>query len=205
MDPVVCVHLVRHGRVHNPGGVVYGRLPRFGLSDRGRADAAAAGRVLAGRPVSAVFASPLLRARQTARILAAALPGAVVRRSRLITEVLTPYQGRPLAEARAVGEDFYTGAPPGFERPDDVAARMVRFLRRVASGSPAGDVAAVTHGDPVAFLVLRLAGLPLDPDRKARLEPAGIPDGYPAPGSVTTLAVPRDRPEAARVVAYRSP
>ena len=31
------VHLVRHGQVHNPDGILYGRLPGYGLSDIGRA------------------------------------------------------------------------------------------------------------------------------------------------------------------------
>ena len=29
------VHLLRHGEVHNPGGVLYGRLPGFRLSTAG--------------------------------------------------------------------------------------------------------------------------------------------------------------------------
>jgi broad specificity phosphatase PhoE len=33
--PATRLHLVRHGEVHNPGRVLYGRLPGFGLSDLG--------------------------------------------------------------------------------------------------------------------------------------------------------------------------
>jgi broad specificity phosphatase PhoE len=48
------VHLVRHGVVENPRRVVYGRTPGWHLSAEGRAQADAAARRLAGRPIAAV-------------------------------------------------------------------------------------------------------------------------------------------------------
>ena len=60
------VHLLRHGEVNNPTGVVYGRLPGYHLSDRGRLMAVAAARFFAERPVVSVFSSPLQRAQETA-------------------------------------------------------------------------------------------------------------------------------------------
>jgi broad specificity phosphatase PhoE len=65
------IHLVRHGEVHNPTKVLYGRLPGFRLSDRGLAQAEVAAAYLAGRDVGAVISSPLERARQTAAPVAA--------------------------------------------------------------------------------------------------------------------------------------
>jgi broad specificity phosphatase PhoE len=65
------VHLVRHGEVHNTEGVLYGRLPGFGLSEAGRSMAAAAATALAGRDVAIVRSSPLERAQQTAEPIAA--------------------------------------------------------------------------------------------------------------------------------------
>ena len=44
------VHLMRHGEVHNPGGVLYGRLPGYRLSERGRAMARIAGRIHLRQP-----------------------------------------------------------------------------------------------------------------------------------------------------------
>jgi broad specificity phosphatase PhoE len=65
------VHLVRHGEVHNPTGVLYGRLPGFRLSEAGEAQAKVTCQFLAdpgaARDVAAVIASPLERAQQTAR------------------------------------------------------------------------------------------------------------------------------------------
>ena len=45
------VHLLRHGEVHNPGRVLYGRLPGFTLSDLGERQADLAAGYLAERPI----------------------------------------------------------------------------------------------------------------------------------------------------------
>jgi broad specificity phosphatase PhoE len=65
------VHLVRHGEVYNPDGVLYGRLPGFHLSDRGKQQAVAVADALADRDIVAVIASPLQRAQETAAPIAA--------------------------------------------------------------------------------------------------------------------------------------
>jgi broad specificity phosphatase PhoE len=65
------VHLLRHGEVRNPGHIIYGRLPGFHLSEDGRMMAKAAAGFLAGRDITALFSSPLERARETAEPLAA--------------------------------------------------------------------------------------------------------------------------------------
>jgi broad specificity phosphatase PhoE len=64
------VHLVRHGEVHNPEGVLYGRLPNYHLSDRGRAMAELVADHLAGRDIAAVISSPMERAQETAAPIA---------------------------------------------------------------------------------------------------------------------------------------
>ena len=65
------VHLVRHGEVHNPDGVLYGRLPGFRLSELGRSQAETVGRVLgSGHDIVSIVASPLQRAQETAAPLA---------------------------------------------------------------------------------------------------------------------------------------
>lgn len=62
------VHLLRHGEVYNPDGVLYGRLPGYRLSDRGQAMAKIVADHLTstGRDVTRVVASPLQRAQETA-------------------------------------------------------------------------------------------------------------------------------------------
>src|SRR5262249_8543420 len=65
------VHLVRHGEVENPEGVLYGRLPGYHLSETGRLMAKAAADCLAGRDVTVLRSSPLERALETAEPIAA--------------------------------------------------------------------------------------------------------------------------------------
>ncbi|GAA12428.1 histidine phosphatase family protein [Gordonia alkanivorans] len=66
------VHMMRHGEVDNPEGILYGRLPGFRLSGTGRSQAQTVADALADHDVRAVFASPLQRAQETATPIAAA-------------------------------------------------------------------------------------------------------------------------------------
>lgn len=67
---VTRVHLLRHGEVHNPGKVLYGRLPGFRLSELGERMAFMAAGALEGRDLALLLTSPLERAQQTAAPLA---------------------------------------------------------------------------------------------------------------------------------------
>ncbi|GAA4806511.1 histidine phosphatase family protein [Tomitella cavernea] len=66
------VHFLRHGEVHNPTGILYGRLPEFRLSLNGQAQARAVADALADHDITYVVASPLQRAQETAAPIAAA-------------------------------------------------------------------------------------------------------------------------------------
>ncbi len=78
------VHLLRHGEVENPSGVLYGRLPGYHLSERGRAQAAAVEAALREADLALVMASPLERAQQTAAPIAAAHGLEVITDDRLV-------------------------------------------------------------------------------------------------------------------------
>ena len=67
---VTVVHLVRHGEVHNPDGVLYGRRPGYHLSELGRRMADRVAEHLAGRDITHVVSSPLERAQETATPIA---------------------------------------------------------------------------------------------------------------------------------------
>ncbi|HEX8008430.1 MAG TPA: histidine phosphatase family protein [Trebonia sp.] len=84
MAEITVVHLLRHGEVHNPSGVIYGRLPDYHLSENGKLMAAAAADYFAERPIVAVFASPLDRAQETAKPVAERLGLQIVADERLI-------------------------------------------------------------------------------------------------------------------------
>src|SRR2546421_12352436 len=84
MSDTTIVHLLRHGEVENPAGIVYGRLPGYHLSANGRSMAEAAADYFAERAVVALFCSPLERAQETARPVAERLGLEIVTDDRLI-------------------------------------------------------------------------------------------------------------------------
>ncbi|MGW5026591.1 histidine phosphatase family protein, partial [Streptomyces albidoflavus] len=71
-DEITVVHLMRHGEVENPSGILYGRLPGYHLSELGRKMADRVAEHLAGRDITHVVASPLERAQETATPVAQA-------------------------------------------------------------------------------------------------------------------------------------
>ncbi|GHS89147.1 phosphoglycerate mutase [Actinomycetota bacterium] len=92
------IHLMRHGEVHNPSGVLYGRLPGYHLSERGLLMADRVAAYLAGDGVDprhdivAVIASPLQRAQETATPIAAAF-GLPIRTDDRLIEADNRFQG----------------------------------------------------------------------------------------------------------------
>ena len=66
MSKRTVVHLLRHGEVFNPEGVLYGRLPGYYLSDLGKQMAVRAADALQTHDLALVVSSPMERAQQTA-------------------------------------------------------------------------------------------------------------------------------------------
>ncbi|MFE3261200.1 histidine phosphatase family protein [Nocardia sp. NPDC059091] len=83
---------MRHGEVHNPKGILYGRLPGFQLSVTGRAQAQAVSRSLADHDIALVVASPLQRAQETADPIAAG-HGLVIRTDDNLIEAGNTFEG----------------------------------------------------------------------------------------------------------------
>ncbi|MBR9979565.1 MAG: histidine phosphatase family protein [Desulfatitalea sp.] len=200
-----CIHLIRHGEVHNPDQILYGRLPRFRLSARGRAQARSAGDHLRAHDLRAVFSSPLLRTRQTAAEILTFFPNRRLHQTQRLIEVHTVYEGLPGARVDALNGDIYTGAPPEYEQPADIVARMQLFLQQARRQFVGGQVAAVTHGDVIVFTMLWAKGFDLTAQNKVRLKKTGFPASYPAHASITTLEFRTAAPDERPVVRYRQP
>jgi broad specificity phosphatase PhoE len=92
VSEVTVVHLVRHGEVHNPDKILYGRLPGYHLSELGREMAEVVADWSKGRDVALVGASPLERAQETATPIAAVHELPIVTDERLI-EAANHFQG----------------------------------------------------------------------------------------------------------------
>lgn len=84
MSETTTVHVLRHGEVHNPDGVLYGRLPGYHLSDLGQVMAVRVAEYLTGQDVVHLASSPLERAQETAEPAAAAFGLPVTLDARLI-------------------------------------------------------------------------------------------------------------------------
>jgi broad specificity phosphatase PhoE len=158
------VWLARHGEVHNPAEVLYGRLPRMRLSHEGVRQAEALAAFLSSRQLAAVYSSPLLRARATAgTILESQCALDRVRIDRDLQEIRTGWQGQPLSALARINWDFY--ANPRCENDESllmIYTRMRRWLDRMLVRHAGSEVVGVSHGDPILILVGSLRGLPLD-------------------------------------------
>lgn len=193
---------MRHGEVHNPQQLYYGRLPRFGLTTRGRAQARAAAQALADQRIGALYTSPLLRARQTAAILRDGIGGAGVRHSVLLTEVASPFDGCPAQELTVRHWDLYSDSPPGFEQPADVLQRARRFLDRARRRHAGCQVIAVTHGDLIALTILWARSALIAPQAIGEFGHCGGSFPYPQPGSITEFCFATPHPEELPEVGY---
>jgi broad specificity phosphatase PhoE len=154
---------VRHAEVHNPRDVVYGRLPRFGLSAKGREQAQRVADYLAADPIAAIYTSPLLRARQTAAAIAAHHPDVPMRRTSLIMEIRTGWQGTPNKDFPPNTSLYVNKKHTDDETDQDLIVRMRRAVRILLRRHPGQTVVCVSHADPIAALTLWACGLDVTP------------------------------------------
>ena len=194
---------MRHGRVHNPEKIFYGRLPGFALSSQGLREARCAAQTLSREPLAAVYTSPLLRARQTARAIQACHRHLRIRTSVLLTEVYSPYEGQPTNVVNALGGDVYSGTAPPYEQPQDIIRRVQKFIRRIRKHFAGRQVVAVTHGDVITFMLLWANDLPAKPEYKRNLSVAGLSDRYPATASMSTLVYRTSSIDERPLVSYK--
>jgi broad specificity phosphatase PhoE len=154
MAEITVVHLLRHGEVHNPDGVLYGRLPGYHLSATGQLMAAAAADFFDGRPVAAVFASPLERAQETARPVAERLGLEIVTDDQLI-ESGNVLEGKTLTLTRLALNPAnwpYVWNPfrPSWGEPyTQVADRMWQVIDRAREAARGREAVCVSHQLPI--------------------------------------------------------
>jgi broad specificity phosphatase PhoE len=163
------VHLVRHGEVHNPDHVLYGRLPGFRLSDLGEAMAVQAAKSLAGRDIAIVRSSPLERARQTVQPLADVFGLDAGIDDRLI-ESENVFEGTR-GGWRSPGNWRYLTNPirPSWGEPyRQVAARMLAACADARDAAAGREAALVSHQLPIWIARLAATGERLwhRPDRR---------------------------------------
>lgn len=154
--PRTTVHLVRHGEVHNPDGILYGRLPGYGLSERGHAMARCVAEALGDEDVVHVVSSPLQRAQETAAPLAEMLGLDVATDERLI-EAGNVLEGRRLAGAGvrdlldpAVLGHLYNPFRPSWGEPfAEQRDRMVAAIIAARGAALGHEAVLVSHQSPI--------------------------------------------------------
>lgn len=164
------VHLLRHGEVHNPSGVLYGRLPGYRLSERGEAMAQRVAGALAGsgdagagrHDVTLVVASPLERAQQTAAPLAAAF-GLTVRTDPRLIEAGNHFEGLTfgvgdgaLSHVRHWPYLLNPLRPSWGEAYRAQAARMLAAVEDARGDAAGHEAVLVSHQLPIWIARLRL-------------------------------------------------
>ncbi len=151
------IHLVRHGEVFNPGRVLYGRIPGFGLSDLGVRMATLAASDLAARDrtYSRIIASPLQRTRESAEPVSLALGLAVDIDERII-EPTNEFEGNQMR-----GRDSAVLKPRNWKyllnpfRPSwgepyrSIVNRMMTAIIEAGESVSDGDVVLVSHQLPI--------------------------------------------------------
>ncbi|MCW2899727.1 MAG: Phosphoglycerate mutase [Streptosporangiaceae bacterium] len=155
MSEKTIVHLLRHGEVHNPEGVLYGRLPGYHLSEDGVLMAKAAAKWFAGRDVTALFSSPMERAQETSAPLAETFGLPVTTEDRLI-EAANRFEGMTFG----VGDGslrrpanwayIYNPFRPSWgESYDDIAKRMLEAVEVARDAARGHEAVCVSHQLPI--------------------------------------------------------
>ncbi len=168
------VHVLRHGEVYNPDGVLYGRLPGFRLSVLGVRQAQAAAAWFADRDVAYLACSPLQRARETAAPVAAAVGLQIAIDDRLI-EADNAFEGQPVAGGKGLLKNpsywkyFRNPLRPSWGEPyDQIADRVMAAVTDARERAGGREAVCVSHQLPVVMAARRAEGLRLFHDPRKR-------------------------------------
>lgn len=165
--PRTVVHLVRHGEVYNPMRLLYGRMPGFHLSARGRSMAAVTARFFEGRDVTYLASSPLERARETAAPIAQ-VTGCEVDTIEDVIESSNTFEG-----LRTKGPRSQLWYPPRWRhltnplRPswgepyEDILARMLRGVEHARATAEGHEAVVVSHQLPIVTVQRHVQDKPL--------------------------------------------
>ncbi|MGW0486423.1 histidine phosphatase family protein [Nonomuraea sp. NPDC003214] len=155
MAETTVVHLLRHGEVHNPGGILYGRLPGYHLSETGQLMAKTVAKSVAGRDIVALYSSPLERAQETAAPLAATLGLDIVSDDRLL-EAGNLLEGRisgpglQLLRSPRNYRYFWNPMRPSWGEPYPViVARMKSMVEDAREAARGHEAVLVSHQLPI--------------------------------------------------------
>ena len=173
--PASRLHLVRHGEVFNPDGVLYERIEGFGLSELGHQMASAAAKELKsqGRTISRLLASPLQRTQESAKPWEIEFGLSLGAEPRVI-EPWNKFAGlrvgpRALLKRPSLLLNLYNPMQPSWGEPyREIASRMNEAALESWNSVSGGDVVIVSHQLPIWMLYRSTQGLALPHNPKDR-------------------------------------
>jgi len=152
------VHVIRHGEVHNPDKILYGRQPGWRLSDTGQEMARTIGEWSKSIDLGALHVSPLQRAQETAAPIAAAHKIAITTDERLI-EAANVFEGKPFAVGDGVlrhpsaWKHLWNPWKPSWGEPyDEQINRMLAAIFAARAAANGKDAICVSHQLPIWIL-----------------------------------------------------
>jgi broad specificity phosphatase PhoE len=158
------VHLLRHGEVYNPEGILYGRLPGYHLSELGQQMAKRVAESIADRDITHVFASPLERAQETAEPSASMLGLEIITDARVI-ESGNVFEGRRFSVGDGIlkrpetWRHLWNPARPSWGEPyKAVVARMMAAVYDARDSARGHEALVVSHQLPVWITRLHVEG-----------------------------------------------
>lgn len=158
------IFFVRHGKVNNPKKVWFGRLPGFRLSTQGKKQISETARILVKNKIDAIYASPLLRTKQSAKIIGDIL-NLPVNYSYDLLEIKSSMQGKSTDYIYSQSPNFNLFSSPTNsikgETIDDVAKRVQKFTTEIIKNHKGKNIIAVTHGDPIMIAKAQFENLPI--------------------------------------------
>jgi broad specificity phosphatase PhoE len=162
------LHLLRHGQHDLGGGVLAGRMPGIGLTERGRAEIAAAAERLAGENIAALYASPLQRTRESAEIASERLGLPIEFRDDLVELDFGEWTGATFDSIRADprwrswSQHRSLAKIPGGETMRVVQFRAVEAILEIGERHRDAACVIVSHGDVIRSALVFALGMPLD-------------------------------------------
>lgn len=173
--------LIRHGENdYTRTGKLAGWTPGVGLNEVGRKQALALAEKLKAAPITAIYSSPLQRARETAAPLAEAKKLEVQIAEGLGEVQYGQWQGKSLKRlARTKLWRTVQGLPSAMQFPEgetfrSVQSRAVNAVEGLVQAHPKDLIAAFSHGDVIKLVVAHYLGLPLDLFQRIMIATASI-------------------------------
>ncbi|WP_067438988.1 histidine phosphatase family protein [Nocardioides jensenii] len=155
MTQKTSVHLLRHGEVHNPQGVLYGRMGGYHLSERGQEMARVVAEAIKDRDITHLRVSPLERAQETAQPLAE-LRGLEIVTDERVIESGNVFEGKPFAGGNnalknpSTWRHLWNPLKPSWGEPfKEVAARMMAAVYDARDAALGHEAVIVSHQLPI--------------------------------------------------------